>query len=513
MQSEIVTVTEYSARLGYALRQVGPAVIEGEVQKVNRSQRGMVFFELTDGSSLLECKVFPRDAATLERTPKPGDLVQVRVDRPDFYPAQGSLSIIVSAVRLAGEGELLRRRAELIARLRADGFCDPRRRRPLPRFPRAVGVIAGEGSDGMSDVIRALVDRWPPVRIVTCACLVQGKAAPMQLIDALARLQDHPLVDVIVIARGGGSVQDLVCFDDEGLCRALFACEVPVVCAIGHTDNNPVANHVAWPAFTPSRSAELVVSSAADVRRDIAAARERLDAIPRRLDGARERVSVCVERMNCATAIAARAACVRETAGEVSDALSDFLAVHQRGLVHARGTFTAVPHRAARELAAERETLASACGALAHTREQLTHIVGDVHELGRRVRQGIRRQLADHTRDYSRALSRLLREARAGVERRVVRVREQVQREGMLLIERARRRLDAAQRDTTHQNELIAAHDFRQRGWLLASTADGKPTRSAADLTAGARIHLHLHDGQAQAVVEHASHNPRSLAS
>ncbi len=513
MQSEIVTVTEYSARLGFALRQVGPAVIEGEVQKVNRSQRGMVFFELTDGSSLLGCKVFPRDAATLERTPKPGDLVQVRVDRPDFYPAQGSLSIIVSAVRLAGEGELLRRRAELIARLSADGFCDPRRRRPLPRFPRAVGIIAGQGSDGMSDVIRALVDRWPLVHIVTCASLVQGKAAPMQLIDALARLQDHPLVDVIVIARGGGSVQDLVCFDDEGLCRAVFACAVPVVCAIGHTDNNPVANHVAWPAFTPSRSAELVVPSAADVRRDLAAARERLDAIPRRVDGARERVSVCVERMDCRTAIAARAACVRETAGEVSDTLSDFLAVHQRGLVHARGTLTAVPHRAARELAAERETLASASGALVHTREQLTHVVGDVHELGCRVRQGTRRQLADHTRDYSRALSRLLREARAGVERRTVRVREQVQREGMLLSERARRRLDDTQRDTTHQTELIAAHDFRRRGWLLASTTDGKPTRSAADLTAGARIHLHMHDGHAQAVVEHASHNPRSLAS
>jgi exodeoxyribonuclease VII large subunit len=513
VQSDIVTVTEYSARLGYALRQVGPAVIEGEVQKVNRSQRGMLFFDLTDGSSLLQCKVFPRDAATLERTPKPGDLVQVRVDRPDFYSAQGSLSIIVSAVCLAGEGELLRRRAELIARLRADGFCDPRRRRPLPRFPRAIGVIAGQGSDGMSDVIRALVDRWPPVHIITCTSLVQGKAAPMQLIDALARLQDHPLVDVIVMARGGGSVQDLVCFDDEGLCRALFACEVPVVCAIGHTDNNPVCNHVAWPAYTPSRSADLVVASAAGVRRDIAAARERLDAIPRRVGAARERVSVCTERMDCATALAARAARVRETAGGVAGTLTDFLAVHQRGLEHASGTLTAVPHRAGRELAAERETLASASGALAHAREQLTRIVGDVHELGSRLRQGTRRQLAGHTRDYSRALSRLLREARAGVDRRTVRVREQVQREGMLVTERTRRRLDDAQRDTTHQTELIAAHDFRRRGWLLASTADGEPTRSAADLTAGARIHLHLHDGQAQVVVEHASHNLRSPAS
>ena len=76
---------------------------------------------------------------------------------------------------------------------------------------------------------------------------------------ALARMTEHPLVDAVVMARGGGSVQDLACFDDEGLCRAVFACELPVVCAIGHTDNNPVCNHVAWPAYTPSRSAELVV--------------------------------------------------------------------------------------------------------------------------------------------------------------------------------------------------------------------------------------------------------------
>ena len=155
----------------------------------------------------------------------------------------------------------------------------------------------------MSDVVRALIDRWPAVHIVTCASLVQGKAAPRQLIDAIARLQDHPLVDVIVIARGGGSVQDLVCFDDEGLCRALFACEVPVVCAIGHTDNNPVCNHVAWPAFTPSRSAELVVPSAADIRREIRATEGRLAAVPQQLDLAVERIETCAERLDCAAAL------------------------------------------------------------------------------------------------------------------------------------------------------------------------------------------------------------------
>jgi exodeoxyribonuclease VII large subunit len=509
-QSDIITVTEYSARLGYALRQVGSAAIEGEVQRVRRTERGMLFFDLTDDRSLLRCKVFPRDAARVEHKPKAGDLVQVQIDRPDLYAPQGSLSVIVSAVRLAGEGELLRRRAELISRLTAEGLCDRRRRRPLPRFPRAVGVIAGHGSDAMSDVIRALTDRWPAVHVIACASLVQGTAAPMQLIDSLARLQDHPRVDVIIMARGGGSVQDLVCFDDEGLCRALFACEVPVVCAIGHTDNKPVCNHVAWPALTPSRSAELVVPSAAELRREIAAALERLQVIPGRLDLARQGVAGCAERMCCATVVGACAAHVGETAMEVARALAGFLTHQEQWLTHTRVMLASVPYRADRELGAERETLTSASRALALADNQFARTVHDVRELGARVRQGTHRQHADHARDYGRAIGRLMREVRAGRERRVAHVRGQLQREGELLGERARRLLDEACRRASHQAELIGAHDFRRRGWLLASTMDGEPARSASDLKTGARIHLHLHDGHAHAVVEHATLNDRS---
>lgn len=142
----------------------------------------------------------------------------------------------------------------------------------------------------MRDVIRALRDRWPPVHVITAPCTVQGKTALGRLIEALVRVSEHPLVDAIVIARGGGSVQDLACFDDERLCRALFACEKPVLCAIGHTDNNPVCNHVAWSAFTPSRSAELLVPSAVQLRREIHSLGEKLDRTPERLRLAGERV-------------------------------------------------------------------------------------------------------------------------------------------------------------------------------------------------------------------------------
>jgi exodeoxyribonuclease VII large subunit len=502
VRTQPLSVTEYSARLGRALRDVGGALIEGEVQKFHMTPRGMMFFDLTDGESLLSCKVFPREAARLDHRPAQGDLVQACVDRPDLYSERGSLHLIVSTLSLAGEGELLRRRQELIARLTTEGLCDRSRRRPLPRFPRAVGVIAGQSSDGMSDVIQALTDRWPSVDIVTCASVVQGRTAPRQLVDALARLQDHPLVDVIVMARGGGSVQDLVGFDDEGLCRALFACEVPVVCAIGHTDNNPVCNHVAWPAYAPSRSAELVVPSAAEVRREIAGARDRLNGIPGRIQLVGERLGASSKRLDCAQALDARAGRLRERAKEVQSALDDFVATHSAGLARACSTLTAVPYRASRVLAHQSEQLPVLATALAGTEQKLMRVARDVTELGDRVRTGTRRQLVDHTRDYGRAVARLGREARSGLERRDSRARELIVREGQLLYERVRRRLDDAQRDAAHLAALVAARDFRRRGWLLAASDDGNPVRSAADLRSGQRIDLHLHDGRAAAIVD-----------
>src|SRR5947209_9153096 len=216
-----LSVAEYATRIGIALRDVGGAVVEGEVQKPTRTDRGMLSFEVTDGDARLACKVFPRDARRLEHLPRHGDLVQVIVDRPDFYAQQGRVSVIVSAVRLAGEGELLRRRDELLRRLTGDGLCDPDSWKPLPRFPRAVGVIAGRGSDGLADVARALQDRWPPVPVVTCPARVQGVHAPGELVAALPRLPDDPRPDVVVAGPARRSVPALAALDGRRGRRAL----------------------------------------------------------------------------------------------------------------------------------------------------------------------------------------------------------------------------------------------------------------------------------------------------
>jgi exodeoxyribonuclease VII large subunit len=498
-----LTVSEYASRLGHAVREVGPAVVEGEVQRPKLSGSQMLWFSLTDGDAVLSCKVFRSQAHTLEHQPREGDLVQVEVERPDLWQQAGKLDLIVRQVRLAGEGELLRRRQELIARLTTEGLCDPTRRRPRPRFPSAVGVIAGKNSDATADVVRALTDRWPAVHIVTCASAVQGKTAPRQLIGALIHLQSHPKVDVIIVARGGGSVQDLACFDDEGLCRALFACAVPVVCAIGHTDNNPVCNHVTWPAYTPSHSAELVVPSAVDIRRDLAVARERLNAVPSRVNHMVERLHAAA-RLDCPVALSARAVAMHGQAAEIQRVLQDFLSAQTHGLEVARGIIVAVPHRAAREHAIKREAMPVLAAALASAGDRVTGLMREVRDQAERVRVATHRQLADHTRDYGRAFARLMRDVRAGCDRRAVRGRELLEHQGELLADCARRRLQNARGNTAHTAALVAARDFRRRGWLLASVA-GAAVRSTADLQVGQCVDLELHDGRAQAIIENVN--------
>ncbi len=501
MKFDVLSVSQYASRLGHALRDVGAATLDGEVQNPKLTSRGMLFFQLTDGEAHLSCKVFPRDVARMEHSPKPGDLVRVSVDRPDFYAANGSLSLIVSQLALAGEGELLRQRAELVARLAGDGLCDPARRRPLPAFPRAVGVIAGHGSDGMSDVVRALTDRWPAVHVITYACAVQGKAAPRQLIDALATFQEQTPVEVIVMARGGGSVQDLACFDDESLCRALFACEIPVVCAIGHTDNNPVCNHVAWSAYTPSRSAEMVVPSVVEVRRNIAQAGELVAGVPARLELADERLMAVATRLSADAALDARARTVAEAAGQVSHAINEFFQARLIGLGTARAALASTPRHAMRELATQQATLASARSTLTRTHERVNTLAQRTTEVGRLVAAGINRQLGSHTHNYSRAVGRLMAEALTGIERADRRQRELLAHTAERLQAGTSGRVAAAERDLGHIAALIAARDFRRRGWLLAGQA-GRPVRSAADLTAGGRLELLLHDGTATASVE-----------
>ena len=522
LPAQIVTrglsVSEFAARIDSAVRSVGGGIVEGEAQEVHRSPRGHVFFDLTDGSSVLKCKVWAQEAARLQHTPKDGELVLVKVARPDLWRQRGQLSLLVTDVKLAGDGELLRRRTELIAKLTAEGLCDRARLRPLPAFPRAVGVISGDGSDGLSDVIRAIHSRFPPAEVLTCAAAVQGKAAPGQIIAALARLMREPRVDVILIARGGGSLQDLAAFDDERLCRAISACTKPVVCAIGHTPDEPVCNFVSHAAATPTHAPELIVPSGEELLARIVHARAglglagrrlaeldarvtdhggRLAAAPGRVRRELERTAVAAARLGTAPArlrqrahglaalcrglspralLAPRREAVRALTFAIADAERAFFAERAQGIVAARGRLDAVG-------------------------EQVRRLGADVAAGARRAGDGLRRQAKLHDYNYGRALARHRRRALEGATRRTAREADLLVGPRGRLGDGARRRLVDAERERRLVATRIEARDFRRQGYVLAADGDGRPVRSAAGLGTGDDLRLNFRDGQVGAVV------------
>ena len=502
VETAVVSVTAYAAQLARVVRSIDGAIVEGEVQRPKPTAGGMFCFELTDGDARLACKVFRGQMRGLTYTPKHGDLVQVQIERPDFYPPFGKLDVIVTDIELAGEGELLRRRAELLARLDREGLCDSERRKPLPRFPRAVGVIAGKDSEGMSDVIQALRDRFPPIEVVTCPALVQGKRAPRDLVDALARLQEHPRVDVIVVARGGGSVQDLVAFDDEGLCRAFFACSKPIVAAIGHTDNVPVCNRVTYAAYTPSRSAEMVVPSAVELQQEIALVRQALAQLPARVGRKLERLEAVRDKLRFPDRMRESLRAVHDTSERIDRAQETFFATREYGIAEVRSALVGIVHSTRGLIVGRDAELARQRERLDDVGQRLDAVGADVEEQSRRVGVGTARQLTDHERDYARALSRLIGELETGIKRGSRTDEEALAAARDRLHERVVCRVGVATRELRHVVELVDARDFRKRGFVLALDERGRPLPSVHGLRLGARLRLNFHDGHAEAVVD-----------
>jgi exodeoxyribonuclease VII large subunit len=218
--------------------------------------------------------------------------------KPDFYLQRGSLSLTVFDIRPVGIGALLARLEQLKQVLAAEGLFAPERKRPLPFLPRVVGLVTGRASAAERDVVENARRRWPAVRFRIEPVAVQGPQAVEQVVSALHRLDTDPEVDVIVIARGGGSLEDLLPFSDETLVRAIAACFTPVVSAIGHETDTPLADHVAdRRASTPTDAGKLVVPDVAEETQRISGLRERarrcvvarIDRDQQGLDGLRSR--------------------------------------------------------------------------------------------------------------------------------------------------------------------------------------------------------------------------------
>jgi exodeoxyribonuclease VII large subunit len=237
----------------------------------------VVFLTLRDPSADVSLQVSCARTAlgALGRPPVEGDRVVVP-GRFDFYAARGSLTFRVDRVHPVGIGELLARLERLRRLLAAEGLTAPERKRPLPFLPRTVGLVTGRASAAESDVLSNARARWPAVRFRVENTVVQGSTAVPLIIQALQRLDADPEVDVIILARGGGSVEDLLPFSDETLCRAVSDCRTPVISAVGHEPDHPIVDDVAdLRCSTPTDAGKRVVPDAAAELRHLQLCRQR----------------------------------------------------------------------------------------------------------------------------------------------------------------------------------------------------------------------------------------------
>jgi exodeoxyribonuclease VII large subunit len=269
-----------SQKVGAWISRLGWVWVDGQVAQINRRPgASVVFLTLRDPSADLSLTVTTnRDVLDLGAPDLEEGARVVLHAKPEFYPARGTLSLRADEIRQVGLGELLARLEKLKKLLAAEGLFDPRRKRRPPFLPSKIGLITGRASAAERDVLTNTRRRWPAVEFRVVNVAVQGPTAVPDILSALSVLDADETVDVIILARGGGGVEDLLPFSDEALCRAVFACTTPVISAIGHETDAPLVDYVAdVRASTPTDAAKRVVPDLGEEIKVIQHARQRLD--------------------------------------------------------------------------------------------------------------------------------------------------------------------------------------------------------------------------------------------
>ncbi|HEY9511660.1 MAG TPA: exodeoxyribonuclease VII large subunit [Rhodanobacter sp.] len=282
--------------LGDALPQVW---IEGELSNVAKPASGHLYFTLKDRTAQVRCAMFKQSCTTLRFRPVDGMQVLLRA-RVGLYEPRGEFQLVAEYMEPAGEGALQRAFEELKARLDAEGLFAPARKRPLPRFARRIGVITSGTGAAVHDVLSVLARRWPPVEVEVLAVPVQGREAPPAIVSMLRKASACGRYDVLLLTRGGGSLEDLWAFNEEAVARAIHASAVPVVSAVGHEIDFSIADFVAdLRAPTPSAAAELLVPDAVAIGRQLRQLRQRLaDMQQARLQSHTQRVDLLLARLH-----------------------------------------------------------------------------------------------------------------------------------------------------------------------------------------------------------------------
>jgi len=276
-RQDIFTVSEINSITKRLLEEsIGTIKVSGEISNLSRSAPGHLYWTLKDAKAQIRCAMFRGQAAKLKFDLDNGDEIIV-TGKVTLYPAHGSYQIIAESLSEVGEGKLRKQYELLKEKLEKEGLFDEKNKKIIPLYPKQIGIITSPTSAAVRDIIATIKRRFPSIPIIIYPTQVQGSDAPNQIRNMLLKADTHGICDVIILARGGGSLEDLWAFNDEQLARAILKCNTPIVCGVGHENDFTIADFVAdLRAATPTAAAEHVTPNQVELNHQITAYKKQL---------------------------------------------------------------------------------------------------------------------------------------------------------------------------------------------------------------------------------------------
>ncbi len=296
MAQQVLTITqinEYIQRMMDSDRLLNSVAVKGEISNYKMYPSGHHYFTLKDEAGTLRCVMFKGNAMRLRFRPENGMKV-IAMGKISVFPRDGSYQLYCTAMAMDGVGDLYAAFEQLKGKLAAQGLFDPAHKKPIPRYPGVIGIVTSSAGAAVHDMLRILRKRYPLTKVLLLPVRVQGAEAPGEIASAIAYANHFKLCDLLIVGRGGGSIEDLWAFNDELVARAIYASDIPIISAVGHEPDVTIADFVAdLRAATPSNGAELAVPDQDALRQTLDAMSSAMaTAMGRQIKSARQHLNV-----------------------------------------------------------------------------------------------------------------------------------------------------------------------------------------------------------------------------
>lgn len=275
--TDVLTVSQLTRAIKFNLESKFPFItVQGEISNFKVQTSGHLYFNIKDSEATLGAVMFRTEASNIKKMPKEGDQVILKGSL-NVYPAQGKYQMVVKELELAGMGALLLKLEELKLKLHKLGYFKSERKKPLPLFPKVIGVVTSPTGAVIQDILHVLTRRSENFRLILNPVKVQGEGAALEIAKAIRQMNDYKLCDVMIVGRGGGSIEDLWAFNEEIVAQAIYESGIPIVAAIGHETDHTIACYVAdVRAPTPSAAAEIVTKESDQIKKHFLQIKTRL---------------------------------------------------------------------------------------------------------------------------------------------------------------------------------------------------------------------------------------------